>query len=199
MTTDIINKLKPNSIYEIIPEEFFFERGHGYDYLDSKIYYEYYYAISKFYQPSSILEIGVRFGYSLGSMIKGSDKIQFVKGIDCEDPFYGVNTLKTAEINIKKYINPNVKCEFLNQDSHSIKELDQKYDLIHIDGDHSYEGKIKDLNLALDHCKVLVVDDYFSFYQVANATNDWIMGNRHKIKSIYIVYSLRGALVIEFV
>ena len=199
MTTDIINKLKPNSIYELISEEFFFEKSHGYDYLNCNIYYEYYYAISKFYQPSSILEIGVRFGYSLGSMIRGSDKIEFIKGIDCEALVYGVDTLKTAEANIKKYINPNVKCEFLNQDSHSIKELDRKYDLIHIDGDHSYEGKVQDLNLALDHCKVLLVDDYFFLYQVANATNDWIMGNKHKIKSIYIVNSFRGTLVIEFI
>lgn len=198
MTTDIIYKLKPNSIYELISEEFFFERSHGYDYLESKIYYEYYYAISKFYQPSSILEIGVRFGYSLGSMIKGSDKIEFVKGIDCEDDHYGISTLKIAEENIKKYINPNVKCEFLKQDSHSIKQLDRKYDLIHIDGDHSYEGKVKDLNLALDHCKVLIVDDYYFLYQVANATNDWIMGLRHKIKSVYMVNSIRGTLVIEF-
>jgi len=198
MTTDIINKLKPNSIYELISEEFFFERSHGHDYLNCNIYYEYYYAISKFYQPSSILEIGVRFGYSLGSMIKGSDKIEFIKGIDFETLVYGVDMLRTAEANIKKYINPNVKCEFLNQDSHSVKELDRKYDLIHIDGDHSYEGKIQDLNLALDHCKVLLVDDYFFIRQVTNATNDWIMGNRHKIKSIYIVNSIRGTLVIEF-
>lgn len=198
MSMEQINKLKPNSIYEIISEDFFFERNTENDYLDCKIYYEYYYAISKYYQPSSILEIGVRFGYSLGSMIKGSDKIEFVKGIDCEEPFYGVNTLKTAEENIKKYINPNIKCEFLRQNSHSIEKLDRKYDLIHIDGDHSYEGKIKDLNLALDHCEVLIVDDYFSGPQIARAANEWTSANRNKIKSIYILSSIRGTLVVEF-
>jgi len=198
MSTEKINKLKPNSIYDIISEDFFFERNIDNDYLDCKIYYEYYYAISKFYQPSSILEIGVRFGYSLGSMIKGSDKIEFVKGIDCEHPYYGVNTLKTAEANIKKYINSNIKYEFLLQDSHSIEKLDRKYDLIHIDGDHSYDGKIKDLNLTLDHCKVLIIDDYISNINVSEAVNYWYKINRNKIKSIYIINSIRGTLIIEF-
>lgn len=198
MNAEEINKLKPNSIFEIISEEFFFERNIKNDYLDCKRYYEYYYAISKFYQPSSILEIGVRFGYSLGSMVKASDKIQFVKGVDCEDPNYGSNTLKTAEINIKKYINSNIKYEFLLQDSHLIEKLDQKYDLIHIDGDHSYDGKIKDLNLTLDHCKILIIDDYSFFPEVTKAADDWCKVNSSKIKSNYTLDSIRGTLVIEF-
>jgi predicted O-methyltransferase YrrM len=198
MNTQEINKLKPNSIFEIISEDFFFERNIKNDYLDCKMYYEYYYAISKFYQPSTILEVGVRFGYSLGSMIKGSDKIEFVKGIDCEDPTYGKNTLNTAEANIKKYINADIKYEFLLQDSHSIEKLDRKYDLIHIDGDHSYHGKIKDLNLTLDHCKTLIIDDYFSLPEVAKAADDWCKVNKNKIKSIYILNSIRGTLVVEF-
>lgn len=198
MNAQEIEKLKPNSIFEIISEDFFFEKNIPNDYINCKKYYEYYYAISKYYQPSSILEIGVRFGYSLGSMIKGSDKIEFVKGIDCEEAGYGNNTLKTAEINIKKYINQNIKYEFLLQNSHSIKELDRKYDIIHIDGDHSYDGKIQDLNLTLDHCDRIIIDDYLSFYQVRKAADDWMKINKNKIKTFYIINSIRGSLIVEF-
>ena len=131
-------------------------------------------------------------------MIKGSDKIQFVKGIDCEDVSYGKNTLKTAEKNIKKYINSDIEYQFLLQSSHTIEKLDREYDLIHIDGDHCYDGKIQDLNLTLDHCKIVIVDDYFLLPEVSRAANDWINTNRNKIKLFYKLNSIRGTLIIEF-
>ncbi len=124
MKTDIL-QLKPNSIFEKINPNFFFELNSFHDeYLKSGIYYEYYYAISKYYQPKSILEIGVRYGYSLGCLIKGSEKIESVIGIDCDS--YEKNSLSIAEKNIKKYINNNLNFEFINQDSHTIKKIEKK-------------------------------------------------------------------------
>jgi len=191
-----IEKLKPASIYDVIDPNFFIELGTSHDeYLLSKNYYEYYYAISKFYQPISILEIGVRFGYSLGSMVKGSNKIKKVVGIDLDS--YEYNSLQVAESNIKKYINPNIDYNFYLKDSHDIIELDSFYDLIHVDGDHSYEGKIKDLNLAVNHCKTLIIDDYNQFEEVRNASDYWTEKNKEYIKKIYVLNSIRGTLVVE--
>jgi len=191
-----IENLKPTNIHDIISPDFFFELGTSHDeYLLSKGYYEYYYAISKFYQPRSILEIGVRFGYSLGSMIKGCDIIEKIVGIDMNS--YEYDSLKIAEDNIKKYINSDINYNFFMQDSHTISSLSQFYDLIHIDGDHSYEGKIQDLNLAINKCKILIIDDYNTFNDVKNAANDWMEINKILINDSYMLDSIRGTLIIE--
>jgi predicted O-methyltransferase YrrM len=194
-----IEKLKPNSIHDIITPNFFFELGTGHDeYLKSGRYYEYYYAISKYYQPKSILEIGVRYGYSLGSMIKGSDNIQKVLGLDIDA--YEKNSLKIAEENIKTNINPNIEYEFLLKSSHEFSELPDFYDIIHIDGDHSYEGKVQDLNLTIGHCKVVIVDDYNNDYfldVIKNATNNFVEKNKEYIKNTYFLDSARGTFIIE--
>lgn len=193
---DQIENLKPNSIHDIISPDFFFELGSGHDeYLLSKKYYEYYYAISKFYQPKSILEIGVRFGYSLGSMIKGSDVIENIIGVDMNS--YEYNSIEIAENNIRKYINNNINYNFFLQDSHSILELPNFYDLIHIDGDHSYEGKIQDLNLTIGKCKTLIVDDYNYLPEVRKAADDWMAINKISINDFYVLDSTRGTLIIE--
>jgi hypothetical protein len=188
--------LKPDSIYEVVPEQFFFELNtHHDEYLKSGNYYEHYYAISKFYQPSSILEIGVRFGYSLGTMIKASEKIKKVIGIDCDD--YVANSLAVAEKNIKKFIQNGICFDFRNINSHSISKIEEYVDLIHIDGDHSYEGKIQDLNLVKNNGRILIVDDYISFSQVQQAANDWMRDNKNIIKNQFVIESIRGTLVIE--
>jgi hypothetical protein len=193
-----ILKLKPNSIFDIIDSEFFFELNTKHDeYLKSGIYYEYYYAISKYYNPKSILEIGVRYGYSMGCLIKGSDKIESVTGIDCDS--YEKDSLLIAEKNIKKYIKDNIDFEFINKDSHSIEKLDKKFDLIHVDGDHSYQGKIQDLNLIKEACNVAIIDDYGGgLPDVRRATDHWIKQNSTLIKNHFVLDSIRGTLILEF-
>lgn len=194
---DLILSLKPDSIFDVVPSEFFLELGSTHDeYLKSNNYYEYYYAISKHYQPEKILEIGVRYGYSLGVMINGSNVVKKVVGIDCDD--YVKNSLSVAEENIKKHIKPNLDYTFLNIDSHTISKFDDTYDLIHIDGDHSYDGKIKDLDLLKNACKVAIIDDYNFLPAVRKAADDWMNENKNLIKSSYILDSIRGTLVIEF-
>lgn len=191
-----ILKLKPQSIYEIISKDFFFELDTNHDeYLKSGNYYEHYYAISKFYQPSSILEIGVRFGYSLGTMIKASDKIEKVTGIDCDE--YNADSLQIAEKNIKKFIRDDISYTFRNMNSHSIKKFDSVADLVHIDGDHSYEGKIQDLDLVKNVGKVIIVDDYTYLEQVRQAADDWMKNNKDIIKNHFFFESIRGTLVME--
>jgi predicted O-methyltransferase YrrM len=197
MNINLIEEIKPKSIFDVISSEFFFEIGTSHDeYLKCGNYYEYYYAISKYYKPKKVLEIGVRYGYSLGSIIKGSGAVKEVVGIDCDS--YEKDSLSIAEKNIKKYIDKDINYTFLNQSSHIIKKLDQYYDLIHIDGDHSYEGKIQDLNLLIGSCGVAIVDDYHMAQQVRKAADDWISVNSSIIKSNYVINSIRGSLIIEF-
>ena len=71
-------------------------------------------------------------------------------------------------------------------------------DLIHIDGDHSYQSKIHDLEITKQKGKVIIVDDYFHIGAVKMATDDFIKSNSSIIKNHYLLNSLRGTYIIEY-
>ena len=193
-----ILKLKPNSIFDIITESFFFELGTPHDeYLKCGNYYEFYYAIAKYYAPKSILEIGVRYGYSLASMMcGGASSIKKVVGYDIDQ--YEENSLSIADSNIKMHLSSlDIDCRLELKNSQSISRLDEVYDIIHIDGDHSYHGKLHDLNLALRHSRIIIVDDYNHLPDVRKAVDDWVNANKIYLKNTYFIDSIRGTFIIE--
>lgn len=193
-----ILEFKPHSILDKIDSKFFIEIDDltHQAYIKSGNYYENYYALSSYYQPKSILEIGVRYGYSLGSMISASESIERVTGIDNDEYIFGA--LDKAKENIKKYINSNVELNFSLQDSHEIENLEY-HDIIHIDGDHSYEGKLNDLKLTINSCGIVIIDDYLEFSDVNKSTNDFISYNKDLIKNTYVLDNhTRGTMIIEY-
>jgi predicted O-methyltransferase YrrM len=197
MKEKVLN-LTPSSILDKVDSKFFIEieQEQHQSYIKSGNYYENYYALSSYYQPKSILEIGVRYGYSLGSMISASNVIEKVTGIDNDE--YSLGSLEVAKDNIKKYINSNVELNFSLQDSHKIKKLEY-HDIIHIDGDHSYDGKLQDLKLTIDACKVVIIDDYLEFSDVNKSTNDFISYNKDLIENTYVLDNHpRGTMIIEY-
>ncbi len=197
MKEKVLN-LIPSSILDKVDSKFFIEieQEQHQSYIKSGNYYENYYALSSYYQPKSILEIGVRYGYSLGSMISASNVIEKVTGIDNDE--YSLGSLDIAKDNIKKYINSNIELNFSLQDSHKIEKLEY-HDMIHIDGDHSYDGKLQDLKLTINACKVVIIDDYLEFVDVNKSTNDFISYNKDIIKDTYILDNHpRGTMIIEY-
>lgn len=195
-TKEKILKLKPNSIFDFIDESFFIESGvECHEYIKSRNCYEVYYAISKYFQPKSILEIGVRFGYSLGAMIVASDNIENAIGYDIDQ--YDKDSTITASTNIKKIIkNINLSIQFVN--SQEISVLDRYYDIIHIDGDHSYDGKMHDLNLTIDKCRVVIVDDYHFIEWIGRACNSFAEKHKDKIQETIVIDSFRGTFIIIY-
>jgi predicted O-methyltransferase YrrM len=197
MKEKILN-LMPSSILDKVDSQFFIEinQEQHKSYIKSGNYYENYYALSSYYQPKSILEIGVRYGYSLGSMISASNVIEKVTGIDNDEYIFGA--LDKAKENIKKYINSNVELNFSLQNSHDIEKLEY-HDIIHIDGDHSYDGKLKDLKLTIGACKIVIIDDYLEFGDVNKSTNDFISYNKDLIENTYVLDNhSRGTMIIEY-
>lgn len=197
-----IYSLKPKSIFDVVDKEFFIERNdvngpsNGHDYMHCGDYYELYYAISKFYQPESILEIGVRYGYSLYSLVKGSDKVNFVLGYDIDE--YDEGSLAVAEKNLKEFLSDDIEIIMQNENTQHIEELDGFVDMIHIDGDHSYDGKVHDLEITKQKCKVLIIDDYEHIKEVKMATDEFIRKNKSVIKNHYLLKSFRGTYIIEY-
>jgi len=193
-----ILKLKPTSIYDVIDESFFFEKDdpNHREYLTGGNYYEIYYAISKYFNPKSILEIGVRFGYSLFTMISASDFIERAVGYDIDE--YEKDGLEKAKKEIETRLKPGVELSLELKDSQSISELDSFYDIIHIDGDHSYGGKVHDLNLTIGKSSVVIVDDYYHVPAVKKSVDEFIAINAKLIKETTLIDSIRGTFIIVY-
>jgi len=188
------------NIFDLIPADIFaLELGipeHD-EYIRSGNCYEHYYELAKKYKPKSILEIGTRYGYSLCSMVAGSmDTVEYVEGWD--DNSYHSNATKIAEINLKYILGYDKSWVIRIINSHEVKTLERNFDIVHIDGDHGYFGKLQDLNLVKNNCKVVIVDDYEYILEVHTATNEFLARNREIIKDWYIIDSFRGTFVIEF-
>lgn len=139
-------------------------------------YYASYAGIARKYAPRHVLEIGVRFGYSglalcLGALAGGAGRVSYV-GLDAEffsdsarENTYGLyRSNAVAAENFRRFC-PEAETEFHTCDTRlGLPEsvLKQSFDLINVDGDHSYEGCYGDLQrtwpLAALGC-VVVVDD----------------------------------------
>ena len=191
-----IYSLKPASIFEVGDEEFFFEReeeGHS-DYINSGSHYELFYAISKYYNPDSILEIGTRHGYSLYSLLLGSTTLTKVVGYDLEEEY--VNSTKA---NLDSFIPDDVSFTVENLNTQELENLDDSYYLIHIDGDTSFEGRYHDLELTKGKARVVLVSDFFSERSGRDAAQRFVYDNRNIIKRTHVIESLRGLYIIEYV
>lgn len=121
-------------------------------------YYNYYFSYGRHFRPTKVYEMGVRAGYTAHYIISGAaGSVRKYRGIDLESYLQGSNAHAMA---LLSKVCPDAS--IANGSSHDLKRLDDAYDLIHIDGDHTYDGKLQDLQLALDSLAsegVIVVDD----------------------------------------
>jgi hypothetical protein len=193
MTLEEIIKHKPDSIHDVIPTDFFSKYDVN-DYVFCKNYYEWNYAIAKYIQPKTFLEIGVRFGFSFLPSLVGSDRLEYALGWDLET--YGDN--KIANENIAKYYNGSCKWEIQKVDSQKVDVLPQKFDFINIDGCHDYDCKKHDLNLAMVNCRYALLDDYDYHSYVKESIDDFIKENEDKIESSIYIPTFRGSKLIKF-
>lgn len=138
------------------------------DKLHSNNCYEWSWSIGEFFKPKKYCEIGVRYGYSLFSIIRGSSNIEEVTiyEIDC-DPLYSVYT----DPNNPSYFNyvdnklseHKINHKSFKQDTRIIDKLDiEEYCMIAVDGDHTFDSAFHDLEIAYQALAVggvLILDD----------------------------------------
>lgn len=120
--------------------------------------YQIYWAIGRAFRPQSCMEIGVRFGYSMLSMARGSEAMKSAYGFDCELDVE--NSLKFADSKIRRFV---ADLHLTKADTQTLARLDiPQVDLAHVDGQHTYAGVRHDCGLAMAVLKpggLLIIDD----------------------------------------
>jgi predicted O-methyltransferase YrrM len=140
----------------------------------SKGTYLWYYAFGVVIAPKRILEIGTRYGYSVMSMWKGADESGGVEeifcvdsGLDFSDWADHVNRIACEKNMIDGLVGKKPTIfETVSADTQAKKDPsflgNQKFDLCHVDADHSYHGCIHDCMTCLEVTKPggwIIVDD----------------------------------------
>lgn len=162
-----------------------------YEYYRSKWYY------AELSKAESVLEIGVRFGYSAYSFMSSSFCKSYT-GWDLQEPIDGGVDFSTFEWVREKVFSrfPSIKSTLVCRNSLIGGWGDEKYDLIHIDGDHGFSGALNDCRMAYDCLNIgglMVVDDATFLPNVAKAV-DAFLDEYDLIK--VIAYSVRGDALI---
>jgi len=121
-------------------------------------YYRLKFCVAKILQPKSILEVGVRYGYSARTFLEASPSARFV-GVDLDcDSFGG----QSGALGWARQITAAYDAEFVTADSQQMKRLPGSiYDLIHVDGQQDGDGSWHDLELAVNQSRYVLADGYF--------------------------------------
>lgn len=140
-------------------------------------YYETLHTLAGTLAPKTIVEIGVRAGYSGLTFLDASPECT-ITGID----FYGnektTNTHggRAEFVEHARKILPEDRYTLVVGNSQQMAEL-PKADLVYIDGDHTFDGCSHDLELAAKAASWILVDDYDSISTVRQACDQW--ADRH--------------------
>jgi len=156
--------------------------------------------LARFFQPTSILEIGVYKGQSACSMIFGAkDTLKIYVGVDAEKYLKDSNLM--ANVHITKFLAnegidlPDRKILLWDTQADGIPAgfSNQRFDWIHIDAGHESSEAVRDIRhfWPLTN-KVLTVHDYLSHEDVKWGVERVITDNQIDYKNRFCVYSSHG-------
>ena len=162
------------------------------------------YAIAKLARPKAILEIGVRFGYSARSFLMAAPKADYT-GIDFDEPSWGPFKGIPREWAYQRlsalYPNNYIRTYHSDTQKEPVREKFLfgglgKYDFVHIDGDHSFDGALHDMQEFWQVCtRVMVVDDVIEIPAVRDAVAAFMKATPDAMM-IGTPASLRGSALI---
>ncbi len=157
-------------------------------------YYRMKRAIAQVLQPRSILEIGVRYGYSARVFLEAVPEAKFV-GIDLDsDAFGGVK----GAINWATKLLQPYESELIVSDSQQMARFPgDTYDLIHVDGQQDGNGSFHDLRLAIAQGRYILVDGYHWTNQNYMAVNDFLLQHRDLLDWYGAIPGYAGELLIK--
>lgn len=157
-------------------------------------YYRLKSAITEALQPKSILEIGVRYGYSAQAFLNGAPKAHYL-GIDNDSDQFGGNpgALAWAKEKLQDY-----SVAFLEGDTQKMDSLPGGiHDLVHVDGQQDGEGTYHDLVLATAQGRWILVDGYFWTNDNFRETNEFLLRHNDIIDYALVIPGYAGELLIK--
>lgn len=168
--------------------------------------YETYEAIGRTYEPRTIFEFGTLLGFSLIALWKGAapthNEVMTLHWIDNGEYIPDSNYKCALNINyVRNKYRPHLDARWHYENatperlSWPIRRT--AYDLVHIDGEHTFSGKIRDLEIAKNMTKLIIVDDYLTINVVREATDMWLIEREELVANTYTIHSLRGQQVIQ--
>ena len=132
-----------------------------------------YWKVCEYFQPKSILEIGFFEGLTFGLMFESTDND--AKYVCIDKDFSNKWHFDDLFQEHPKYSS----IEFLKIDSRDLK-LTQNYDLVHIDGNHSYDYVKNDLEKVLPFLhkdSILIMDDLTNEHpDVTKIVDEYLLG-----------------------
>jgi 2-polyprenyl-3-methyl-5-hydroxy-6-metoxy-1,4-benzoquinol methylase len=158
-------------------------------------YYRMKLAIARTIKPSTILEIGVRYGYSARAFLEGSPHARFV-GIDADTPTFGGQSgaVDWAEQSLASQFDVSI-VKVNSQDLNRFPG--EVFDLIHVDGQQDGDGTFHDLDLALLQARYILVDGYHWTRDNFLAANEWLWLNKAAVEAVIIIPGYAGELLIR--
>lgn len=155
------------------------------------------YDVARELEPSSILEIGVRAGYSAFAMLSAVPAARYL-GIDAYfdwDWPGNAGAMGHAQRLLAAF--PHVTIQ--HADSHAFKRVEGgPWDLVHIDGDHSLQGCLQDLLLAeCSGARFVLVDDTLNPNPVRVAVELYLNMRKKKSRARWIDDGCIGSTLIE--
>lgn len=160
--------------------------------------YRYKYEVACLVLPGSILEIGVRYGYSAHAFLCASN-VPYV-GVDMDDPkvnAMGEPTCAWAFEMLQRTVeSPRLALVKMDTQQDDVRRCCQPADLVHVDADHTFKGATRDLERAWELTKrALLVDDYIRIPEVRDATD--IFAHRGSIRVLLPTSGAGDALLIK--
>lgn len=126
-------------------------------------------------KPKVIAEIGVRAGYSALAMLLAAPDAHYVGYEHDAGNFGGIRGITEQAM-------PTVLKGFSRElhfvDSQSLHCIDEAVDMFHVDGDHSWDGTMHDLELAWNCSRFVMVDDYDYIRSVQAAVDHFLVTHR---------------------
>jgi SAM-dependent methyltransferase len=157
-------------------------------------YYRLKFCIAKVLQPKSILEIGVRFGYSARAFLEASPSATLL-GIDLDSDSFGG---QVGALDWARQITANFEAEYVVADSQKMKRFPNGiYDLIHVDGQQDGYGTFHDLRRAVSQGRWVLLDGYFWTRSNFLDANDFLLKFKEVISYAVTIPGYAGELLIK--
>ena len=157
-------------------------------------YYRMKAAIAAALQPSSICEIGVRYGYSAAAFLHGAPAARYL-GIDLDA---ASSDQTPGTFAWARRILPDGQSTFTVGDTQRMSRLPGGvYDLVHVYGQQDGDGTWHDLTLAAAQARWILLDGYFWSRVNMLAASEWLLRNRDVVAWSGMIPDYGGELLVK--